>query len=87
MMEKETMRCRKCLLEETEDKNLYEKIRRTVEQMDPDVRVGEDKYRHRLEQCRQCEKLLAGMCLVCGCFVEIRAANKHSYCPGEGHFW
>lgn len=74
-------------MEDTDDQTLYEKIRRTVEQMDPDVRAEEAEYRRRLEQCRQCDRLLAGMCRVCGCFVEIRAANKNSFCPGERHRW
>ncbi len=83
----ERIRCRKCLLEDTDDKSLYEKIKRTVEEMDPDVRTDDKEYRRRLELCRQCDKLLAGMCRVCGCFVEIRAANRNGFCPGEKHVW
>ena len=62
----ERIRCRKCLLEDTDDKSLYEKIKRTVEEMDPDVRTDDKEYRRRLELCRQCDKLLAGMWLFCG---------------------
>lgn len=86
-MEETGKRCRKCLLEDTDETSLYEKIRRTVEQMDPDVRAEESQYRERLSRCLQCEKLLAGMCRVCGCFVEVRAANKNSYCPGSPRLW
>ena len=73
----ERIRCRKCLLEDTDDKSLYEKIKRT----------DDKEYRRRLELCRQCDKLLAGMCRVCGCFVEILAANRNGFCPGEKHVW
>jgi len=37
----------------------------------------------RLNICRECEKLNAGTCISCGCYVEIRAALKRSKCPNK----
>ena len=33
--------------------------------------------------CKECDKLNAGTCLSCGCYVEIRAAMKQSKCPNR----
>ena len=44
-------------------------------------RSSERSYKERLNICRECEKLNAGTCLSCGCYVEIRAAMKRSACP------
>ena len=46
-------------------------------------RSGEELYNKRLDVCRDCEKLNAGTCLSCGCYVEIRAALKRSKCPNK----
>ena len=40
-------------------------------------------YEKRLGVCRDCDKLNAGTCLSCGCYVEIRAALKRSKCPNK----
>ncbi|MDY3745248.1 MAG: DUF6171 family protein [Lachnospiraceae bacterium] len=40
--------------------------------------------RHR---CRQCDRLLNGMCRICGCFVEMRAAIKVKSCPDVVPKW
>ena len=46
-------------------------------------RSSDELYNKRLEICRECEKLNAGTCLSCGCYVEIRAAMKRSGCPNR----
>ncbi len=45
------------------------------------------EYDARLELCKECEKLIGGMCRVCGCFVEVRAAKKSVHCPGIPRRW
>ena len=45
--------------------------------------VSDDEYEKRLAVCGTCEKLNAGTCMSCGCYVEIRAAAKVSKCPNK----
>lgn len=42
-------------------------------------------YEERLSVCKQCDMLLSGMCRICGCYVELRAAMKKNSCPK--HKW
>lgn len=79
--------CWKCLLTNMPDDSLQEKIRKTIEAIDGNLRTEPEEYERRLKQCKECEKLLDGMCRVCGCFVEVRAAKKKSYCPGIVPRW
>lgn len=44
-------------------------------------RVAEQEYEKRLNFCRDCEKLISGTCLACGCYVELRAIAKSARCP------
>ena len=44
-------------------------------------RVPEDVYESRLSRCKECEKLSAGTCSACGCYVELRALSTVSKCP------
>ena len=41
----------------------------------------------RLNICKECDLLINGMCKLCGCFVEIRAAVKKNYCPNKNRYW
>ena len=78
--------CTRCLLRELIDSDaskqaeleMIEKYRDAIKQAD---RVTEEEYECRLSVCRQCDKLLAGTCGACGCYVELRAAVKTSHCP------
>ncbi|CBK74094.1 hypothetical protein CIY_12720 [Butyrivibrio fibrisolvens 16/4] len=49
----------------------------------PEDMAGDEEYEARLLVCRQCEKLNAGTCMSCGCYVELRAAAKISRCPNK----
>jgi hypothetical protein len=46
-------------------------------------RSSDELYQERLGICKECDKLNAGTCLSCGCYVEIRAALKQSRCPDK----
>lgn len=78
--------CTRCLLREMIDADstkkaemeMIEKYRDAIKQAD---RVTEEEYERRLAVCRDCDKLLAGTCGACGCYVELRAAAKVSHCP------
>lgn len=52
-----------------------------------DDKVSDEEYKRRLEKCRKCDHLLNGMCRICGCFVEMRAAIAVRHCPGTDKRW
>lgn len=79
--------CKKCLLREMEEgeyfKNLYDYIQR----LPADDKVPEEIYDERLNICKECDNLQNGMCRICGCYVELRAAMKVRACPGLPARW
>ncbi len=78
--------CR-CLLSETGEKELLENIREYISGLDENVKADEETYRRRLSLCEKCEKLQNGVCLKCGCYVEMRAAVRNNRCPSENKYW
>lgn len=80
-------RCKKCLLYELDEKSTYESVYRYIAQIEPEAKVDDSTYQGRLQQCRECEFLLSGMCRICGCFVEMRAIMKKNSCPGSNKKW
>lgn len=72
--------CKKCLLREMAEADyaMIEKYRDAIKNED---RVEETEYERRLGICKECEKLNAGTCDACGCYVELRAIAKVSRCP------
>ncbi len=46
---------------------MIEKYRAAIKEAD---RVTEEVYESRLAVCQDCEKLNAGTCMACGCYVE-----------------
>lgn len=79
--------CRKCLPPGVGREEFFESLARYIERMDESVRVDQKIYEERLAQCRQCDKLRDGMCRLCGCFVELRAAQKVRKCPDLPARW
>lgn len=79
--------CRKCLLREMDQaeyfKNMYDYIARLPE----DDKVSDEEYERRLAICKDCDRLLQGMCRLCGCYVEMRAAMKVRSCPDIPDKW
>lgn len=78
--------CTRCLLRELIESDAsrqaeLEMIKKYREAIKLSDRVPEEEYEYRLSVCRECEKLLAGTCGACGCYVELRAAVKTSHCP------
>lgn len=74
-------KCKKCLLLEAGEKKSYETVKKYLDNLDSAFRVADKEYNSRLDKCRNCESLISGMCLKCGCYVEIRAALKNKKCP------
>ena len=59
----------------------YDEIMRVVNSLKDGERADEDVALERLDLCRECDNLISGMCLKCGCYVEIRARLRDSDCP------
>lgn len=83
--------CRKCFLREMELqgglKASYQNMLERIEMMDSELRCTGEAYDARLAQCKKCEYLAEGMCALCGCFAESRAAVKANSCPAEPKRW
>ncbi|MCC8049515.1 MAG: DUF6171 family protein [Clostridiales bacterium] len=79
--------CRKCLLYEETEEAFREKLAGYLANLDDDDRVDQATYEARLTKCSECEHILNGMCRLCGCFVELRAAIKVRKCPDVERRW
>lgn len=74
--------CRKCLTGELAGReDLYRTIADYIDNLDPDRKAGRELYEERLRVCKECGMLFQGMCLSCGCYVEMRAAIGSNGCP------
>ncbi len=79
--------CRKCLLEQTSLEEYAESLKTYIENLNEEDRVDQALYEERLKQCASCPNLFSGMCRLCGCFVELRAALKVRKCPDLPRRW
>ena len=73
--------CLKCLLREMDEEAYMKQLHRYIQQLDPDVKTAQTISEDRLRNCKTCDRLEAGTCLACGCYVELRAAVKKNKCP------
>ena len=73
--------CKKCLLLEAGESVTYEEIMQYVNSLDKNDLVSADIFERRISICKACDNLISGMCLKCGCYVEVRARLKNSDCP------
>ena len=73
--------CKKCLLLEAGENVTHSEIINYIQSLDKQLLVSDDVYNDRLGNCKKCENLISGMCLKCGCYVEVRAALKENDCP------
>ena len=74
--------CTRCLLRDMIDADtaMIEKYKSALKAEDM---VSDQEYEGRLSVCKDCEKLNAGTCMACGCYVELRASAKVSHCPNK----
>ena len=72
--------CRRCLLREL-DSQAFASVYQYIESLPPEEKAPPAEYARRLALCRQCPRLQNGMCALCGCFVEVRAAKGRLGCP------
>ena len=67
--------CRRCLLKEGQGEELYRSVMEYVATIPMEEKVSVEEYDRRLGICKACDQLTNGLCALCGCFVEIRAAK------------
>lgn len=76
--------CKKCLTRDMAGRQEYfQNLHEYIANLDKDIKAEDGLYESRLSVCLQCDNLLEGMCRICGCYVELRAAVGIQYCPGE----
>lgn len=75
--------CKRCLTRDLADQEaVFQNLQEYIKNLDRDIRAEDGLYESRLSVCRSCDRLLQGMCRVCGCYVELRAAVAARACPG-----
>lgn len=79
--------CKKCLLDELFEEKEYQHLQDYIRNLDNHIKTEDEEYKKRLDICKQCDNLINGMCKICGCFVEMRAAVKKNYCPDVERYW
>jgi len=72
-MDGNTRICKKCLLREMDEAGFFQNMYDYIARIPADDKTPEEEY----------EKLLSGMCRMCGCYVEMRAAIALRDCPGK----
>lgn len=72
--------CKRCLLKEAGENKSYSAVEEYLKVLNNELKVSREVYEKRLEECRSCDSLISGMCLKCGCYVEIRAALRSKGC-------
>ena len=81
-----TTPCR-CLLAETNQTELAATITDYVKNIPPEMKTPPAEYLHRLQICKACPHLRDGMCVLCGCYVEARAAKRNQKCVEDAARW
>lgn len=88
MTEESKRSCKRCLLREVPDVEALAKIvEERIGLMAEEVRVSEEIRLERLEYCRNCDHLVSGTCVLCGCYAELRTAQKNRRCPDVSPKW
>lgn len=87
MPEKSLRVCRKCLLYAEDRETFFKRLEAYIDNLSEEDRTDQKTYEHRLSQCAHCPNLSDGMCVLCGCYVELRAALKVRRCPDVVRKW
>ena len=85
--EQKLRQCRRCLLKDGIDAEYYQSILEYIESLPETEKADERLYSERLNRCTACDALVNGMCRLCGCFVEVRAAKLRQHCAKSAEIW
>ncbi len=79
--------CKKCLLRDLDWPGYFQTLRDYIQNIPEEEKVPDAEYERRLAVCRECAWLSEGMCRMCGCYVELRAAMRVRGCPSVPGLW
>lgn len=79
--------CKKCLLKDYPNAEYFTHLYEYINSLDEDIKVDDTEYERRLNLCVLCPEYYQGMCRVCGCFVELRAAIRENICAAPTQRW
>lgn len=79
--------CRNCLFSDQEKIEMQKSLEEYLSSLSPETKAGERLFEERLKLCTACPDQLDGLCRICGCFVQARAAKQQSYCPAVSRRW
>ena len=79
--------CRCLLRDREETRPLWQIVEEYVQSLPEEERAEESIRAGRLERCRVCPHLAGGTCVLCGCYVEARAAKRRLGCPAVPPRW
>lgn len=66
---------------EAAEKDAYQSVQQAIKRLKASEKVSDEVYFSRLDSCKKCDNLIGGVCMKCGCYVELRAAFKKQKCP------
>lgn len=69
------------------EEDIYKDMYDYIKRIPAEDKAAADLYEQRLTICQKCDMLLVGMCRLCGCYVEMRAAIKMRSCPNVPQKW
>ena len=73
--------CLRCLLRESGGADTLEDIKKRIERIHAYDKADDEEYIRRLGICKECEALVSGTCMKCGCYPEFKAAFIRQRCP------
>ena len=73
--------CKSCLLSDLADADYAAHIYEYISSIPEEIKADAAVIQKRLDYCRACDNLINGMCKLCGCYVEVRAAKSGQSCP------
>lgn len=80
--------CKRCLLYESAEGDILNDIKEKIAKLPEGDKCSDTEYEKRLAFCKNCDNLISGVCMKCGCYVEFRAAFKKQKCPDvKGRKW
>ena len=74
-------KCKRCLLLDADEEAILREVQFHISKITPKEKADDDTYRLRLNACQSCNHLIDGVCMKCGCYVELRAAFTKMKCP------
>ncbi len=77
----ELRECKRCLLLQSGDDENYRLVKTYIDKIPEKDKTDSVFYKQRLDKCGECDNLISGVCMKCGCYVEFRAAFRNKKCP------